>query len=197
MHVVFPLKECLDSNIDNLPCFAWSHPIHSSSTGLTKKFARVITLPLTDFTSNCKQHSLLIGNHERTAFVKYVIPPFKYSSQETGNTIMSWCEKQVESQVVAGLEPNDYQSAAYEQKFADGHGVNMKANDEELFIESSSGIKKESVPHTLEDTIKIIVECSNALNCIIKNNKNASIGTVCKKEVYRIQLIVHTLTLIN
>ncbi|KAG1046944.1 hypothetical protein G6F43_010589 [Rhizopus delemar] len=196
-HVIEFIKECLDSDMNSLPCFAWSHPIHSSSTGLTKKFARVIALSLADFTSNCKQHSLLIGNHERTAFVKYLTPPLKYLSQETGNTIMSWCEKQVECQVTAGLEPNNYQSAACEFKFADGHGVNMKTNDEELFIESSSGINKESVSHTLEDTIKIIVESSNALNCIVKKNKNASIGTICKKEVYGIQLIVRTLTLMK
>ncbi|EIE89444.1 hypothetical protein G6F46_009057 [Rhizopus delemar] len=95
---------------------------------------------------------------------------------------MSWSEKQVECQVTAGLEPNDYQSAACEFKFADGHGVNMKTNDEELFIGSNSGINKESVSHTLEDTIKIIVESSNALNCIVKNNKMHPLAQSTKKK---------------
>lgn len=92
------VKELLSANIEALPNVAWTHAIHQESDKLTKQFARVIALTLSDFTSNCRQLPNQIGKHERTAFVKYVVPGFKYLSQETGYTVMLWCEKEVETQ---------------------------------------------------------------------------------------------------
>jgi hypothetical protein len=87
--IIHYIRDCLNSDMDTLPLTAWSHEIHRTSTGLSEVFTRVVALSLTDFISNCKQPPTLIGNHERSGFVKYIVPAFKYLSQETGFTIMS------------------------------------------------------------------------------------------------------------
>lgn len=109
-----------------------------------------------------------------------------------GDIVMFWCEKTVTSQN-ATLEFNDYSTT--ERKFADGVGKSTITNHEELFIESSSGIAKEAVQHSLDDTIKLIIECTNSLGQSIRHHKNASMTTMCEKEVYAIQVIVNKLTL--
>ncbi|KAI8977238.1 hypothetical protein BDF20DRAFT_820422, partial [Mycotypha africana] len=81
---------------------------------------------------------------------------------------ISWCERQLQTQVETSLKFNGYSFDDCERKFSDGLGVSVNTNDEELFIECSSGIDKEIVLHTLKSTIKMIVECSNAMNYIIQ-----------------------------
>ncbi|KAK4515338.1 uncharacterized protein ATC70_010282 [Mucor velutinosus] len=189
------IKELLSANIAVLPAIAWKHAIHRSSDGLAHQFARVIALTLTDFTSNCRQAPSQIGEHERTAFVKYVVPTFKYLSQETGYTVMSWCEKKVETQMLSSLQANNYSTSACDTKYADGLGVNSLTNEEELFIESSSGINRENVAHSLNDTIKLITECSGALQHIVQKHPNASLDTMCLKEVYGLQVVKKQATL--
>lgn len=71
-------KELLSTSIEALPGVAWTHAIHQESDALTKQFARVIALTLSDFTSNCRQPPDQNCKHERTAFVKYVVSSFKY-----------------------------------------------------------------------------------------------------------------------
>jgi hypothetical protein len=137
-----------------------------------------------------------IQNHERTAFVKYVVPMFKYFSQETNLIEFSWCERAVEAQELAGLQSNDYYvSGDMERRFADGLGKNVITKNEEVFMESSSGFDKENISHTLDDTIKLIVECSNALHYIIKKNKKASIDSITLKATFGLQIIKQTITL--
>ncbi|KAI9478413.1 MAG: hypothetical protein EXX96DRAFT_570806 [Benjaminiella poitrasii] len=67
--------------------------------------------------------------------------------------------------------------------------------NEYFFIESSSGFDKENVNHSLDDTLKLLAECSNALLHIIKHNKKASIDTMSKKRILGVQVIKQTLTL--
>jgi hypothetical protein len=137
-----------------------------------------------------------IQNHERTAFVKYVVPMFKYFSQETNLIEFSWCERAVEAQELAGLQSNDYYvSGDMERRFADGLGKNVITKNEEVFMESSSGFDKENISHTLDDTIKLIVECSNALHYIIKKNKKASIDSITLRATFGLQIIKQTITL--
>jgi hypothetical protein len=62
-------------------------------------------------------------------------------------------------------------------------------------MESSSGFDKEKISHTLDDTIKLIAECSNALHHIVKKNKMASIDSITLKASFGLQVIKQTITL--
>lgn len=96
----------------------------------------------------------------------------------------------MERQAAEGLELNDYQLAGYEHRFSDGPGVSMITNDKKPFIESSSGINKQNISYNLDDVIRIIIEYSNILKCIIKKNKNVSIEKIDKKEICSLQRIL-------
>ncbi|KAI8887745.1 hypothetical protein K501DRAFT_149266, partial [Backusella circina FSU 941] len=53
----------------------------------------------------------------------------------------------------------------------DDLGRNTVTNNEEFFIECSSGFDKEIFSHSLDNTLKLLVECSNSLLHIMKQNK--------------------------
>ncbi|KAI8083877.1 hypothetical protein BDF21DRAFT_451400 [Thamnidium elegans] len=57
------------------------------------------------------------------------------------------------------------------RKYADGLGkVNNRVV---LFIESSGAILQENINHTLEDTLKLLVECNGTLCYILSHFKNS------------------------
>ncbi|CAO3667112.1 unnamed protein product [Rhizopus stolonifer] len=64
-----------------------------------------------------------------------------------------------------------------------------------FFIECSSGFEKERVNHSLDYTLKLLVDCSNSLLSTIKQNKRGSIDTMTKKCALGVQVIKQTLTL--
>ncbi|KAI9361397.1 hypothetical protein BD770DRAFT_317648 [Pilaira anomala] len=96
----------------------------------------------------------------------------KYFSQETQFLEFCWCEKGLETQDFAVLESNDFVISFCDKKYADALGKNtMTSNNEEFFVECSSGFEKE------------------------KQNKNASIDSITKKCAFGVQVIKQTLTL--
>jgi hypothetical protein len=105
----------------------------------------VICYTLTDLTSNCRQPLVNINNHERKPFVKYIIPTFKYFSQETQLLEFCWCEKSFVAYGVASLETNDFATNSRDGMYADALGKNTMTGNEEFFIEASSGFDKENV----------------------------------------------------
>ncbi|KAL7317081.1 hypothetical protein PS15m_003481 [Mucor circinelloides] len=120
---------------------------------------------------------------------------FKYFSQETNLIEFSWCEKGLEAYGMATLENNNYVASYSDRKYADALGKNAVTDNEEFFIESSSGFEKENVGHSLDDTLKLLAECSSALLHIIKHDKKAGIDTIIKKCTFGVQVINKTLTL--
>ncbi|KAI9487559.1 MAG: hypothetical protein EXX96DRAFT_605487 [Benjaminiella poitrasii] len=66
---------------------------------------------------------------------------------------------------------------------------------ESLFIESSSGLLQENISHTLEDTLKLLVECNGALCYILSHFKNSRFKTVLKKPTFGVQVIKDRITL--
>lgn len=95
---------------------------------------------------------------------------------------------------MANLENNNYVASYSDRKYADALGKNA-VTDNEFFIESSSGFEKENVSHSLDDTLKLLAECSSALLHIIKHNKKAGIDTIIKKCTLGVQVIKKTLAL--
>lgn len=120
---------------------------------------------------------------------------FKYFSQETNLMEFCWCEKDSESYNMASLESNRFVFSYSSRVNADALGRNTTTRNEDFFIESSSGFEKEKINHSLDDTLKLLAECSNALLHTIKDNKKASIDNVTKKCTFGVQIIKRTLTL--
>ena len=77
---------------------------------------------LTDYHCNCKQPMAYNNNHERTPFVEYIIPMFKYLAKETNLLGFAWCEKLVETQKYAQIADVDYNLTEVKKKYADGLG---------------------------------------------------------------------------
>ncbi|KAL9540857.1 hypothetical protein MBANPS3_009446 [Mucor bainieri] len=189
------ISTALKTDKENLVQELWNNDTRLKATGSARTLMDIISYTLTDFSSNCKQPIQRTNNHERTPFVKYIVPMFKYFSQETNLIEFAWCEKGLETYGMAALESNDFVLNHCSKKYADALGKNTMTDNEEFFIESSSGFDKENVNHSLDDTLKLLAECSNALLHIIKHNKKASIDTISRKCVFGIQVIKQTLTL--
>ena len=71
---------------------------------------------LTDYHCNCKQPMAYNNNHERTPFVEYIIPMFKYLAKETNLLGFAWCEKLVETQKYAQIADVDYNLTEIKKK---------------------------------------------------------------------------------
>ncbi|KAG2206414.1 hypothetical protein INT46_006964 [Mucor plumbeus] len=175
------IQDVLSTDKEDFIKMLWNHEKRLEATGTTRTFMDIVCYTLTDFSSNCNQRLRNSNNHERTPFVKYIVPMFKYLSQESNLTEFCWCEKMIESQGLAVSESNDFVVSFSDRKYADGLGRNTITNNEELFIECSSGFDNEITRHSLDDTLKLLVECSNSLLHILKQNKRASIETMTKK----------------
>ncbi|KAG2198279.1 hypothetical protein INT47_004363, partial [Mucor saturninus] len=113
--------------------------------------------------------------------------------QKTGLLDFSWCEKLVETQKYAQIVEVDYDTTITDRKYADGLGKSN--NSEVMFIESSSGLLQENISHTLEDTLKLIVECNGALCYILSHFRNSRLKTALKKTTFDVQVIKDTITL--
>ncbi|KAG1197136.1 hypothetical protein G6F35_012860 [Rhizopus arrhizus] len=100
---------------------------------------------------------------------------------EATGTTCTFMNIGLETYGMANLENNNYVASYSDRKYADALGKNAVTDNEEFFIESSSGFEKENVSHSLDDPLKLLAECSSALLHIIKHNKKAGIDTIIKK----------------
>ncbi|CEP19194.1 hypothetical protein [Parasitella parasitica] len=186
------LRDALNYEFNELLAALWTHPILDSSDSTARHFASIIAYTLTDFHCNCKQPMNFTNNHERTPFVEFIVPMFKYLAKQTNLLGFSWCEKLVETQKYAQIEEVNFVIADVDKKYADGLG--KLQNHESLFIESSSGITQENV-NTLEDTLKLICECNGALFYILSQFNKCSFETALRRSTFGVQVIKNTLTL--
>lgn len=118
---------------------------------------------------------------------------FMFKCQEFNQTEFFWCEKIIELQGVTVSEGNNFVVNFHYRKYADALGKNTVSNNE-VFIECSNGFNKEVTNHSLDDTLKLLIECTNSLLHILKPNKRASIETMMKKCIFGIQVIKNILT---
>ncbi|KAG0770302.1 hypothetical protein G6F57_000333 [Rhizopus arrhizus] len=150
------LNDVLKAGKEDFSEMLWEHEKRLEATGTTCTFMNIVCYTLTDFHSNCKQLTRNNNNHECTTFG-------------------------LETYGMANLENNNYVASYSDRKYADALGKNAVTDNEEFFIESSSGFEKENVSHSLDDPLKLLAECSSALLHIIKHNKKAGIDTIIKK----------------
>ena len=125
------IQDVLSTDKEDFIRMLWNHEKRLTATGTTRTFMDIICYTLTDFSSNCKQPMRNSNNHERTPFVKYIVPMFKYLSQESNLTELYWCEKMIGSQGLAVSESNDFVISFSDRKYADGLGRNTTTNSED------------------------------------------------------------------
>lgn len=74
------LNDALNQQIEDLLPWMGQHGFDKTNSEDTKKVILVIRLILTDFYANCLKPSPTKSLNERTPFVEYVVPIFKYYS---------------------------------------------------------------------------------------------------------------------
>ncbi|ORX55536.1 hypothetical protein DM01DRAFT_1021688 [Hesseltinella vesiculosa] len=170
--------EVLTLDYDNFVPKLWQLKL-ASEDPQANEFKKVLQYALTDF--HLTTHSPdLPNNHERTAFVELVIPAIKSLAKITNLTSMNWCEHDLNAN----------------KMIIDALGKSPGTTGmEHLIIESSSGGLEESVPHTLDDSIKLI-ECSTmALSQEASARKDCSWNLFKNVKVLCIQVICSQITL--
>ncbi|KAI8063094.1 hypothetical protein BDF21DRAFT_369139 [Thamnidium elegans] len=148
-----------------------------------------------DFHANCQRPVPVPINNERTIYVEFFIPMFKYFANFTKTLAFTWCEKQLNSSSIWYML-SDYSKPGINRKFVDGIGTDISSSKDILIIESSGYNDKEDFKHMLEDTLKNLKNGSDSLKYLISQYKFASYSTFKKVTVFSIQIIQTTMTLV-
>lgn len=77
------LIDVLKAGKEDILEMLWKHEKRLDATAITRTFMNIASYTLMDFHPICKQLTRNTNNHEYTLFVKYIIPMFKYFSQNT------------------------------------------------------------------------------------------------------------------
>lgn len=110
----------------------------------------MIRLILTDFYANCSKPSPPLNN-ERTPYIDYVIPVFKYFCATTKLMSFLWCEKGLASnKLLAICMPDDST-----RKLLDEIGITAEDGLERALVESSGEL---DVGHSIE-AYSQLMEC--------------------------------------
>ncbi|KAG2229519.1 hypothetical protein INT48_008408 [Thamnidium elegans] len=144
------LRLAISQNISELPQWVWCNGYDNNNTENDNIMIQLMRFILTDFCANCSRPESSLTN-ERTPYVEYVIPIFKYFSATTKLMSFLWCEKGLVSNKLLAVCMPDYAT----KKLLDGIGTTIKDSLERVLIESSGEVDDK---HTIEDTIKLI-EC--------------------------------------
>lgn len=84
------LKDVLDKKKEDFLFSLWSK-VDGSCTEEEEQVISLTRFILTDFMANCQKHSSAHHlNNERTPFVEYVVPVFKYFSAVFNNIFFQW-----------------------------------------------------------------------------------------------------------
>ncbi|KAG1041166.1 hypothetical protein G6F43_012149 [Rhizopus delemar] len=147
------LSAALDQDLETLLDWLGTNGFNDQHSKEEKKAILFIRLVLTDFYANCMKPPLVNTVNERTPFVEYLIPVFKYYSAVYQDINFQWCEK--------GLKGNSCLKyfnleEKGKKRLADGIGYVVADNTERMLIESSGEDNEE---HKKEDTIKLL-ECN-------------------------------------
>ncbi|KAG1297745.1 hypothetical protein G6F61_003811 [Rhizopus arrhizus] len=87
------LSAALDQGLETLLAWLGTNGFNDQHSKEEKKAILFIRLVLTDFYANCMKPPLVNTVNERTPFVEYLIPVFKYYSAVYQDINFQWCEK--------------------------------------------------------------------------------------------------------
>ncbi|CEG82487.1 hypothetical protein RMATCC62417_16553 [Rhizopus microsporus] len=165
------LGDALNQPLEKFLFWIGSNGFNITCSDEELKATLFVRLVLNDFYANCVKPVATTLSNERTPFVEYVVPLFKYFSAAYSTIAFQWCEK--------GLETNRYVSLYHtdttgRKRLADGVGYTAAEQLEALLVESSG---EDDGSHTSEDTLKLL-ECSiRALKLEMEKLKGASYKT--------------------
>lgn len=183
------LKLALESNLSDLPRWVWTNGYDDSHTQNDNLMIQLIRLILTDFYANCSKPSPSLMN-ERTPYIDYVIPVFKYFCATTKLMSFLWCEKGLASnKLLAICMPDDST-----RKLLDGIGMTAKDSLERVLIESSG---ESDEKHSIEDTVKLMECGAKCLREEMNQYRQASYSTFLKRRVFCVQYIGNKLSLLS
>ncbi|CEI93020.1 hypothetical protein RMCBS344292_07265 [Rhizopus microsporus] len=171
------LLNALEQPLEKLLFWLGSNGFHNTCSNEELKATLFVRLVLTDYYANCVKPVTMTLSNERTPFVEYVVPLFKYFSAHHSFP-MSSCEFRCEK----GLETNRYVSLYHaditgRKRLADGVGYTPEQS-EVLLVESSG---EDDEGHSSEDTLKLL-ECSiRALKLEMEKVNGASLNTFKKR----------------
>lgn len=156
-------------------------------------FAKFVKFVLIDFIINTMRITPFPTNEERTLYVEHIVQLFKYFSNISGLLSFSWCERKDKDAATSIFFLTQEKSTT---TLLDGIGRNKKCFPC-IVIESSGFNITANIDHTLEDSIKNIKSATDALKCIMCKYPNSSFNTFKKVNVYSIQVIQTTITLMK
>ncbi|KAG1121419.1 hypothetical protein G6F42_012445 [Rhizopus arrhizus] len=123
------LNDALNQQFEDLLPWMGQHGFDHTNSEDTKKAILMIRLTLTDFYANCLKPSTTNSLNERTPFVEYVVPIFKYYSAVYNDLTFQWCEKGLETNKCIVYYNTDSKA---KRRLADGVGYFVMDNTENL-----------------------------------------------------------------
>ncbi|KAI9243764.1 hypothetical protein BY458DRAFT_448117, partial [Sporodiniella umbellata] len=131
------LDFCLNGTLDDLLDRVHGIKANPGDSDDERQNIRLIRYILSDYHANCSKPSYVITPNERTPFVEYIVPIFKYFSATTQLLSFIWCEKSSPSnkQLMLCLSEGQY-------KLLDGIGFSSKDKSERVMMECSGYVKK-------------------------------------------------------
>ncbi|KAJ3176024.1 hypothetical protein HDU87_005541 [Geranomyces variabilis] len=133
-----------------------------------------------------------LENHERSAWVDHVIGWFS-PLRLTKLVSWRWCEYSYDARIFSQQTKEGY--AAASKKYGDALGRDPTTQKERILMESSSGLDKEDLEHTIGDSLKLIENAVMGLRHEMAENKNASAASMTKRMVMTVQAVRDVLTL--
>ncbi|KAG0170725.1 hypothetical protein DFQ30_002055, partial [Apophysomyces sp. BC1015] len=166
------------------PKFLWNYENSDFESLLEKRFFKAAQYILTTFADKCNRVEVLRGRGERTFWVDRVVPVMQTIGDQTSLTGFDWCETKSKDHGEANINTDLWMKTS--RRFLDGLGFDAKKN-ELLAMEASSGIEKEDLNHTLDDTLKNLHTSISMISGIIRRNLDASFETMKQVRVFCIQ----------
>ncbi|ORX55214.1 hypothetical protein DM01DRAFT_306714 [Hesseltinella vesiculosa] len=136
-----------------------------------------------------------VTDHERSSFIRYIVPSIAAVANVTGATSIQWCETEFTSGKVLNIKDYDYEPSKQPKNYMDALGTANVLNFENLLVEMSGSMGKEDIQHTLGDTLKLLDCSTSSLMCLASKVPNASMATLRKISVVTLQVIANKITM--
>ncbi|KAI7900376.1 uncharacterized protein BX663DRAFT_415714, partial [Cokeromyces recurvatus] len=156
--------------------YIWSYK-HTIKDELEHNFFKAAQYILTSYSDKCNRSIQLRTPSERTFWVDQIASIFQTLGDQTGLIGFEWCETLSQNCVDDSINVDLWIKTS--RRFLDGLGFD-KCHNEILSMEASSGLEKEDMEHTMEDTLKNLNSTIAFINGIGRKHLDASFSTFKK-----------------
>lgn len=187
----FVLDALKVESYQELPKYIWSYQ-HNIIQEFEQQFFKAIQYTLTNYSDKCDRSVQLQMRGERTFWVNRIVPMFQPLGDQIGLIGYKWCETSLKECVDDSINMDVWMKMS--RQFLDGLGFD-KCFSELLSMESSSGLEKENIQHTMDDTLKNLSTTITFINGTARQHLDASFSAFQKVQVFSIQTIKQTIAL--